>query len=192
MEPFWTNTSYLHFLAKLLPNTENKQINLEFIQMSIQEGMFALPQQEEKLIGAFYQLSTQETLESINLIMEVSQYNYSLAEKIIFNQFKAEDSNLVQQEEVSEKIKEFLMLMDGSWTDKGLFNYMKMRIMQVEDENIIMGFLNKCLTQKNYEEADRIISESEHYDPSDVKYLLMKVVPYNPQLLHKLCKLHEL
>lgn len=35
MEPFWTNTSYLHFLAKLLPNTENKQINLEFIQMSI-------------------------------------------------------------------------------------------------------------------------------------------------------------
>lgn len=154
--------------------------------------MFALPQQEEKLIGAFYQLSTQETLESINLIMEVSQYNYSLAEKIIFNQFKAEDSNLVQQEEVSEKIKEFLMLMDGSWTDKGLFNYMKMRIMQVEDENIIMGFLNKCLTQKNYEEADRIISESEHYDPSDVKYLLMKVVPYNPQLLHKLCKLHEL
>lgn len=84
LEPYWTNMSYLHFLAKLLPNSE-KQINLEYIQMTIHEGSFGLPDQESKLIAAFYSLSAQEALEHINLIMESSPYNYTLVEKIAFN-----------------------------------------------------------------------------------------------------------
>ena len=35
LERYWSNMSYLHFLSKLLPNEKNKQINLEFIQMTI-------------------------------------------------------------------------------------------------------------------------------------------------------------
>lgn len=50
------------------------------------------------------------------------------------------------------------MIMDGSWTDKGLSNYMRMRIMKIEDEAVIMGYLNKSLIIKNYDEAERILT----------------------------------
>lgn len=49
------------------------------------------------------------------------------------------------------------MIMDGSWTDKGLSNYMRMRILKIQDEAVITGYINKSLIIRNYDEAERII-----------------------------------
>ena len=81
-------------------------------------------------------------------------------------------------------------MLETFGTNEGMLFYLANVIPKTEDPEIYFKYIQACARLQNYKEVERVIRETQNYDPQKVKEFLMEAKLPDPRALIYLCDIH--
>jgi clathrin heavy chain len=149
--------------------------NVEDIKRAIL-NVHAIPR--EQMIAVFKRLDPEDAFQSLDDLMRSNRQNVQRVAEVAIGNFDRLDSSKIIQ------------LFEHYQAWDGMFYYLGHILPQTEDEDCYFKYIQAAAKLQKYQELEKVIKSTSHYDPVKVKDFLMDTPLQDPRPLIYLCDLH--
>lgn len=134
---------------------------------------------EDQILQFFGRLGEEDCLQCMYDMLKSARQNVTIVAKIAV--------------QYSDKIetKKAVEVLESFGTNEGMLFYLANVLPKTDDPEIYFKYIQACARLQNYKEVERVIRETQNYDPVKVKDFLMEAKLPDPRPLIYLCDMHK-
>lgn len=134
---------------------------------------------EDQILAFFGRLGEEDCLQCMYDMLKSARQNVTIVAKIAV--------------QYSDKIdtKKAVEVLESFGTNEGMLFYLANVLPKTDDQEIYFKYIQACARLQNYKEVERVIRETQNYDPTKVKDFLMEAKLPDPRPLIYLCDMHK-
>lgn len=134
---------------------------------------------KEQLIEYFGRLGEEDALAAMYDLLKSNRQNISVVAEIAVKYSSKIDT------------KKSIQVLESFGTSDGLLFFLASVLPNTEDPEIYFKYIEACTRLGNYREVERVIRETDYYDPVRVKDFLKDAKLTDPRPLALLCEKHQ-
>jgi len=134
---------------------------------------------KELLIEYFGKLGEEDALACMYDLLKSNKQNMSIVAEIAVKYSAKIDT------------KKSIQVLESFGTSEGMLYFLASVLPNTDDPEIYFKYIEACTRLGNYKEVERVIKETEYYDPIRVKDFLKEAKLADPRPLIHLCEKHH-
>ena len=135
---------------------------------------------EDQIMDSFNRLGEEESLNCMIEMLKSNRQNVTMVAKVAVKFASKIDT------------KKSIELLETYGTNEGLLFFLANILPQTEDQDIYFKYIESCARLGNFREVERVIKETNNYDPAKVKEFLIEAKLSDPRPLISLCDMHSM